>query len=83
MHLWRVSGSSSLPRFGRCSSTQTPARPSRDGQAAVKGDAPSRAAGNLFPPAAELPLHRETNSFPAALLHMRFGPEGGVKGRPP
>jgi glycine cleavage system aminomethyltransferase T len=29
------------------------------------------------------PLHRETNSLPAALLHMRFGPKEGVKGRPP
>jgi hypothetical protein len=33
-----------------------PERPSRDGQAAVKGDAPSRAAGKLFPPRGRAPL---------------------------
>jgi hypothetical protein len=28
-------------------------------------------------------LHRETNQPPPVLLHMRSGPEGGVKGPPP
>eukprot|EP01031_Cornospumella_fuschlensis_P051188 gene51188-62595_t len=28
------------------------------------------------------PLHREANQPPPVLLHIRSGPEGGVKGRP-
>lgn len=54
-----------------------------------EGDRPTNGPGGqwrrlgYFPPAAEPPLHREANQPPPVLLHMRSGPEGGVKGRPP